>query len=190
MKWVIRIAGLFIALVAIGVLILVVLGRREGAGRVRASTEIHATPEQIWPYLTESGKVKQWITWLVEIRPDDPSKTGVGAREVWVMRDANNGGRTMEMVGVCTEYKPPSRLGTHVSSTGMFDGDQIFQIETLGAGKSRVSIDGKFRYTQWLGALFEPLVTPAAEKKLGGDVSRLKELVEKGAGNGSASSAL
>ena len=189
MRWVIRIAGGLIALLAIAVIVLLVLGRREGAGRVRASAEIHATPEQIWPYLTESAKLKQWVTWLQEIRPDGLSKSGVGSREVWMMRDENSGGRVMEMEALCTEYKPPSRLGAHVSSRGVFDGEQTFGIETTGSGKSRVSVDGRFVYTQWFGALFEPLVSPAAEKKLAGDINRLKEAVEKGAGHGTASSA-
>ena len=38
-------------------------------------------------------------------------------------------------------------------------------------------------------ALMEPLITPAAEKKLVGDVAQLKSLIEKGASNGTTSSA-
>jgi hypothetical protein len=104
------------------------------------------------------------------------------------MRDENNRGQLMEMEGTFTEYQPPLRESVRISSAGMFDGQQTYIVENLGAGRARLNIDGTYRYAQWFAALMEPLITPAAEKKLRQDVARLKALVEKEK-NGTASSA-
>jgi len=190
MKWFARIAIAFVGLLILAVAVLFVLGRRADAGRVHVVSEIDATPEQVWPWITEGAREKQWVSWLVEVR-QDKSKTGVGAKEVWVMQDANSGGRREEMEAVCTEYKPLSRVSADISSVGMFDGRQSIAVENLGNGRTRVDVDGRFHYSQWFAALMEPLITPAATQKLAGDVAHLKSLVEqskiKGAADGTAS---
>ena len=193
MKWILRIAGGFAALLIIAVAVLFALGHRANAGRVRVSAELNASPEQIWPWLNTSDKLKQWITWLVEIRQDQPG-TRVGTKQVWVMRDENSGGQLVEMEGTFTEYQPPARESVHVTSAGMFDGQQTYSVEDLGGGRARLDIDGRYHYSQWFAALLEPLITPAAEKKLVRDMARLKSLVEseaiqKGDKNGTARSA-
>ena len=187
MKWVLRIAGGFAALLLIAVTVLFALGHRANAGRVRVSAELNASPDQIWPWLNTSDKLKQWITWLVEIRQDQPG-TRVGTKQVWVMRDQNSGGQLVEMEGTFTEYQPPARESVHITSAGMFDGQQTYSIEDLGGGRARLDIDGRYHYSQWFAALLEPLITPAAEKKLVRDMARLKALVEKEK-NGTARSA-
>ena len=187
MKWLLRIAGGFASLVVIAAAVLLALGHRANAGQVHVSTEINASPEQLSPWLADTAKVTRWITWLVAIRQDQPS-TRVGTKQVWIMRDENNGGQLMEMEGTFTEYQPPLRESVRISSAGMFDGQQTYTIENLGAGRTRLTIDGTYRYAQWFAELMEPLITPAAEKKLRGDVARLKALVEKEK-NGTARSA-
>jgi Polyketide cyclase / dehydrase and lipid transport len=179
MKWVLRITGGFVSLIVIAVALLFALGHRANAGRVHVSSDFNAPAEQLWPWLTDSAKVTQWVSSLVEIR-EDKSKTGVGAKEVWVMRDQNNFGQPMEIEGICTEYVPLALRGVRVSVAGSFDGRQTYRIENLGNGRTRLNIDGQYHFSQWFAALLEPLITPAAEKKLGGDVARLKSLVESG----------
>jgi uncharacterized protein YndB with AHSA1/START domain len=188
MKWLLRIAVGFVALLLVVAAALFILGRRADAGRIHVISEINATPEQVWPWITEGAREKQWVSWLVEVR-QDKTKTGVGAREVWVMQDANNGGQREEMEAICTEYAPGSHLSADISSPGMFDGRQSMRVENLGNGRTRLEVDGRFHYSQWFAALMEPLITPAAEKKLVGDVAQLKSLIEKGASNGTTSSA-
>src|ERR1022692_1861794 len=114
MKWVLRIAGGFAALLLIAVTVLFALGHRANAGRVRVSAELNASPEQIWPWLNTSDKLKQWITWLVEIRQDQPG-TRVGTKQVWVMRDSNNGGHLGEREGALTRWPPPARESVHIT---------------------------------------------------------------------------
>jgi hypothetical protein len=187
MKWVLRISGVFVALLILAVGVLFALGHRANAGHIHVSTELNASPEQLWPWLNDGDKVKQWISWLVEVRQDRPT-TGAGTKQIWVMHDSNNGGKPMEIEGIYTEYLPPTRQTVQVSSAGSFDGQETYSVANLGAGKTRLQIDGSFHYSEWWAALLEPLITPAAETKLRGDVARLKLLVEKER-NGTASSA-
>jgi len=177
MKWVLRISGIFFVLLIIAVAVLFALGHRANAGQIHVSAELNASPEQLWPWLNASDKVKQWVSWLAEVRQDRPT-TGVGTKQIWVMHDANNGGKPMEIEGTYTEYLPPTRLTVQVSSAGSFDGQQTYRIQNLGGGRTRLDIDGRYHYSQWFAELLEPLITPAAEKKLVEDVARLKSLVE------------
>jgi uncharacterized protein YndB with AHSA1/START domain len=189
MKWMLRIAIGFLSLLILAIAALFVLGHRTNAGRVHASAEFNASAEQIWPWLSEGDKAKQWVSWLVEVRPLTPAASGVGSKEVWVMHDANNGGQPMEIESACTEYEPPTRLSVRLSSSGSFDGHQTYRLVNLDNGRARLDIDGQYHFSQWFAALMEPVVTPAAEKKLVGDVARLKSLIERGANNGATSSA-
>ncbi len=189
MKWTLRIAGGLLALLVLAVAVLFALGHRPNAGRVHASAEFNASPEEIWPWLSEGDKAKQWVSWLVEVRSGASTRSAVGSKEVWVMRDENNGGQLVEIEGTCTEYERPSRLGVRLSSSGMFDGQQNYRLTNLGNGRTRLDIEGQYHFSQWFAALMAPLIIPAAEKKLAGDVARLKSLIERGANNGAARSA-
>jgi len=177
MKWVLRISGIFVVLLIIGVAVLFVLGHRANAGQIHVSAELNASPDQLWPWLNDSDKVKQWVSWLAEVRQDRPT-VGVGTKQIWVMHDANNAAKPMEIEGTYTEYVPPTRLTVQVSSAGSFDGHQTYRVENLSAGRTRLDIDGTYHYSQWFAELLDPLITPAAEKKLVEDVARLKSLVE------------
>ena len=180
MKWVFRIGGGLVALLAAATLVLLALGQRKGAGDVHVSADINASPEQIWPWLDEGDRAKQWVSWLVEVRSDPAAKQSpVGAKEVWVMRDENDAGQLVEITGTCTEYTPYSRLSVHLATPGAFDGDQTYQLTDLGGGRTRLDINGHFHYAIWLARLMEPLITPSARKKLSEDIARLKVVIEK-----------
>ena len=179
MKWVWRILAILVALPLAGAVVLLAMGQRSGAGHSHASVEIHAAPERIWPWLEESGRLKQWVSWLVEVRETPGSTQGAGSRRVWVMRDQNNGGALMEIPFTFTEYAPPARLTAHSGMAGLFEGEQVYRLTGLANGSTRVDSDGQYRYQMWMARLMEPLITPSAEKKMQADLARLKEAVEK-----------
>jgi uncharacterized protein YndB with AHSA1/START domain len=182
MKWILWIGGGLIGVIALACVVLLVLGHRANAGRASASADINASPAQVWQWLEEPGKLKQWISWLVEVRtPNGPVAAGVGAKRVLVMKDENNGGMLMEVVGVYTAYQPPTEMDLAMSTPGAFEGTETYRLRDLGNGRTHFEVAGQFRYTMWMAQLFEPLITPAAQKKMDGDVSRLKSLVEGGA---------
>jgi uncharacterized protein YndB with AHSA1/START domain len=177
MKWAVRIVGGFLVVILLAVALLFIVGHRAGAGRVRASTEFNSSPDQLWPWLNEGQKLKQWVSWLVEVRGWEQGAS-VGAKRVWVMKDENNGGMLMEIEGTCSEYAPPSRLTVQLKSGGDFDGQQSYRLTDIGHGRTRLDVDSNYYFSSWFARLMEPLITSLAEKKMVGDVARLKSLVE------------
>jgi len=178
MKWVLRIGGALVALLLVVLITLVAMGHRADAGRIRATVEIGASPEQLWPWVNDRDKLTRWVSWLVDVREETPD-AAVGARRVWVMKDENNGGAPMEILGVFREYIPMKRLTVAVSSGDAFDGVQTYEFTDLGNGRTRMDIDSHFHFGARFAQLMEPVISPAARKKLVGDLGRLKALVEE-----------
>ena len=175
MKWTVRIAGGLGLLLAAVVAILVIMGYRTNAGHGHASVEIGASPEHLWPYLSDDEKFGQWVGWVVAVRGEKPAPD---ATRVIVMKDENNGGQLMEIKAKYMEFAPPTRLAVHLSVEGMFDGEQSYRLAALGDGRTRMEVDTRFQYVPWFARLMEPLITPAAGKKMAGDLAHLKSLAE------------
>jgi carbon monoxide dehydrogenase subunit G len=68
-----------------------------------------------------------------------------------------------------------------MSTPGAFEGTEIYRLTDLGNGRTHLEVISRYHYTMWVAQLFEPLITPAAQKKMDGDVARLKSLVETAA---------
>jgi uncharacterized protein YndB with AHSA1/START domain len=182
MKWVIRIAGSVFALLLIGVVVLLAMGHRAGAGQLHSSVDIAAPPAQVWTWLSDGDKMRQWVSWTVEVRNATPQFDAVGAKRVMVMKDENNGGELIQIETICTEYAPPARMKVALSSAGMFDGEQSYRLTDLGNGRTRLELNGTFHFGMWMARLMEPLITPGAQKKMDADLMQLKKLAEGHAG--------
>jgi uncharacterized protein YndB with AHSA1/START domain len=180
MKWVKRIAIVLAVLLIVPTVTLLVLDHRANAGVAVAAVEINAPPEQVWTWLDDGDKLKQWISWMVDVKYPDPQKThGLGAKRVLVMKDENNGGMLMQIAETYTEYAPPSRLTAQVADTeGLFHEEASYRLVDLGSGRTRVEARSHAQYMQWFSNLLEPLITPQAEKKMAMDMARLKSMVE------------
>jgi len=111
MKWVKRIAIVLAVLLIVPTVTLLVLDHRANAGVALAAVEINAPPDQVWTWLDDGDKLKQWVSWMVDVKYPDPQKAhGLGAKRVLVMKDENNGGMLMQIAETYTEYAPPSRM--------------------------------------------------------------------------------
>jgi uncharacterized protein (UPF0548 family) len=114
----------------------------------------------------------------------DPSFPGpVGAKELWVTSDEHmHDGEIFSVLNLtrtCTEYDEPSRLRTHLSAPGEFDGDEAYQLTDLGSGRTRLEVTTHFRYSGWFARLVRPFIARAAQRQTAEDIGRLKLLVEK-----------
>jgi uncharacterized protein YndB with AHSA1/START domain len=179
MKWLKWIGIVLAALLILPVVTLLILGMRKDAGHLHGSYEIATSPQQLWPWLEDGDKLKQWVSWLVEVRVPDPSLHGVGASHVWVMRDENNGGKFMQIVAKNREYAPPSRLALQLSSPdGQFTEENLYELVDLGNGKTRLDVDARYHFLNWFANLMEPVITPAVKKKMTADLARLKSILE------------
>jgi carbon monoxide dehydrogenase subunit G len=178
MKWIV------LSFKAIGLLLLVaacglwLAGRRAGAGHLHSEIEVNRPVAEVWDWVSEPEKLKQWISWLVEVRTDDMGHGGVGVKRVLVMRDENNGGELVNIESTCTEYAPPKLLRTNLVVPRMFDGTQSYRVTDLGNGSSRLEIDSQFHFGNPFAKLMEPLITSSAQKKMRRDIARLKQLAE------------
>lgn len=180
MKWVKWIAIVLAALIVLPAITLMIMGHRANAGTSHLAIEINAAPDQVWTWLDDGDKLKQWISWMVDVKYPDPQNAHVvGGKRVWVMRDENNGGETMQIAGTFTEYAPPLLMTFQMADgTGMFNGEATYRLVDLGSGRTRMEVRMHAHYNQWFANLMEPLITPAAEKKLVMDAKHLKSLAE------------
>src|SRR5580658_6944872 len=156
MKWILRIGGGLIGVIALACVVLLVLGHRENAGRTTVSADINASPAQVWQWIDEPGKLKQWVSWVTEVRiPNDSTAAGAGAKRVVVMKDENNGGMPMEIQSIYTKYQPPTEMDLAMSTPGAFEGTETYKLTDLGNGRTHFEAVGQYRYTMWIAQLFE-----------------------------------
>jgi uncharacterized protein YndB with AHSA1/START domain len=179
-KVLLGVVGVIIAVVLVGVIVLLALGRRDDAGRNTAAIQIDRPPAQVFPWITEPDRLKQWIGGLVESTPltDDGLEVGARSREVIAM-----GNERYEMETTIVDLEPPVRLVVEIESSG-FKADARYDLVESGGG-TFFSYACISRYEHPMAKLMEPLVTRAAQQKIEGDLARLKELVESSPWGGS-----
>jgi uncharacterized protein YndB with AHSA1/START domain len=177
MRWLkYGVAGIF-AIVVLGVIVLLLMGRRSDAGRLQSSIVINRPPAVLWAWLEEPNKFAQWVSWTIEVKDVGPN--GLGGRRTTLMKDPNMGGRVVEVNSVLMEYERPRRMTVDMSSPIGFHGRMTYDLEDLGEGRTRLVMDGRFVYHHWFANLIEPLVTPQAKAKSDSDLRTLKQLAEK-----------
>src|SRR5688572_24950798 len=121
MRWVLYGLGAVGILLVVAVVVLKVLSSREGAGVLKRSVEINKPPQLVFRWISEPDRLKQWISWLLEVRQLDGPQSGVGARRVFVMDDQNNK-RVMELQSEVKELERDRRLVITQSMEGAFTG--------------------------------------------------------------------
>ena len=177
MKWLKRVAMVVAALILLPVAALLVLDFRPGAGTMHASVDIQAPPEQIWQWIDDGSRLKQWVSWTEDVKPWSP-QPGVGAKRSMTMRDENNGGALMVIDSECTVYAPPKMVVVKLNVPAVFEGRDSYRLTDLGAGNTRLDLDGSDHFDSPFARLMEPLITMAARKKMEADLAHLKMLVE------------
>jgi len=175
MKWLKFGALGLLGIVALAIVTLLILGRRDSAGVMTATIDIARPPAEVWSWLEDKDRFKQWVSWTVDVKDEGPS--GIGGKRRTFMKDPNMGGEIVVIDSVIREYTPHKSLDIHLSSPMGFDGDMRYKLDDLG-GSTRLAIAGKFKYDHWLANLMEPLVTPQASDKLLTDLATLKRLAE------------
>lgn len=162
-------------------LALFLMGRRPDAGRVVGIVEVDAPPATVMAWLTEPAKLRQWVGWLSEVRGDSTAEAAVGRKQVWVMDDHKSG--AVSMATEITMFGPPDSMRVHLSVPGLVEGDNLYTLEPV-AGRTRITIESRYRHPNPMVALLEPLVTPEAAAKLKSDMAKLRTLIEVGAAEG------
>lgn len=143
--------------------------------------DINASPEQVFQWIVEPARSRQWLPNLVEDENIHETENKVGStwRQVY-----EENGRRMEMFGITTVYEPNKRMCCVIKGS-MFDLDVDYQLENLGNSTrltqcSQVTMKGFFKL---LGLLIAPMMKKAQTKQAEDCFRTLKQLVEESKGS-------
>ncbi|MEO8026678.1 MAG: SRPBCC family protein [Bryobacteraceae bacterium] len=168
LKW---LAAVLAALLLVAAGILVAMASRPGAGTLSGSIEISASPQAIWPWLTEPDNLKRWVSWTIEAKRLDDRHLLI------ILEDPGSPGTRFQIHDELMTIDPPRSLTVRFWAADAFSGDSTYTLEPNG-GVTRIRVVSHFRYDRWFARLIEPLVTPDAQKKENADLAVLKKLVE------------
>lgn len=172
-KWLLRI-GYAVSIFLIGsVVVLVALGGGRDVSHAEAEVEINRPALQVFSWLHETPKMKQWLGGYVETIPDDKLGARVGARATEV---AERDGQRWEMRSELTAFAPGQRLVIHLTHPAFTDDTEYSLSEQ--AGVTRLRYHSVAHYNQWLFRLISPLVARSVHSKMEADFAKLKLLVE------------
>lgn len=178
MKWILWSVGVVVGLVVLALAVLAAMSLRPGAGRVAGQVEIDRPPAEVWPWIVEGERLREWVGWLTEVHDLTPGIQGLGARYRWVMIDPTMNNQRVEIEGEVIGWEPGRLSHTTLDSPGMFEGEGWYELIPSGDGRTRVEYVSQFRMRPWFWRLLEPVVTPQASKKALDDLARLKERIE------------
>jgi hypothetical protein len=177
MKWVLRIFAVLVGLLVVCVVVLLGMGMRADAGRMQSAAVIKSSPGKLWPWLYEPDKVKTWVSWLKDVQ-SDPGFPVTGAKTVWTMEDANNGGAQMKIYATAEAVEANRRLTLKLSTPGAFHGTATYMLSDLGGGATKLETDSRYEFEGWFPRLMTPLIIASARSKFAGDINRLRASVE------------
>ncbi len=173
-KWLVRIGC------AIGVLLIVVTGGLilAGGGRRIAHSEVvvyfNHPAAQLWPWLVEAPRLKQWLGGFVDSLPEDGGGLRVGARSKEIV---NLDGRRWEIGAQITALEPDRRLALHLVADE-FEDDTEYLLEEHG-GVTMLTYKSDAHYKMLLARLMSPLISRDVERKVRTDLATLDGLLAR-----------
>lgn len=171
-KWFVRIGC------AIGVFLIVVTGAMLllGGGRRIAHTEFAGRFDhpaaQIWPWLVEPSRLKQWLGGYVDTIPEDRGGLRVGARSTELV---DLDGHRWEIRSQVTALEPGRRIALHMVADG-FEDDTEYVLEEQG-GTTVLRYINDAHYTMLIARLMSPIISRDVQRKLKTDMAKLRELL-------------
>ena len=148
-----------------------------GSSRVinaEAQTTIRRPVATVFRWLTEPALVPQWVTGLVESRPDGPAEVRLGARSV---EEVSVRGRTITMRAEIVELEDCRVIASRIETP---DGPLLsrFVLDDLGDATSLVhTLAAEMGDHRWIPSRF---ITAGMTRQIRGDLARLTRLVEAG----------
>jgi uncharacterized protein YndB with AHSA1/START domain len=146
--------------------------------RSEHTVEIDAPRDRVFAWLVEPELMLRWVGGLREFDPLDPGP-GVGARSRQIVEVA---GRRMEVESRITAFEPEQLVAAELDGKG-FHVDTRHELEDDGDG-TLVRAEVHTRLSGLAGRLLGGVVDRGAQRKLEGDLARLKQFVEEEAQSG------
>ncbi len=168
-----------LALVSAGAATLFIMGLGKDSGSMTNRIEINRPVTQVWSYIDDLDKTKKWVSSLKEIKKLTPGNKGVGAKEVWVMEDQNNGGQTMEIFSEVTAIEPYKFVSVNLDDKKSFTGTASYRFEELGPNRTELIVSGSYEFKDGVANFLKPVIMRMAAGKMQGDLARLKANAER-----------
>jgi uncharacterized protein YndB with AHSA1/START domain len=178
MKWIKIVLGSLLGLIILATAALAVAGMGADANRLATSIVIRQKPAVIWPWLYQPDKVKQWVSWLVEVREDGSGVPKPGGKAAWVMEDRNNNNMRMQINAVVDAVEPDRKLAVSLDSLAGFRGTSVYTLAEQPDGSTRLESDSRYTFEGGFARFMTPLIIWQAKKKMDGDLDHLRALVE------------
>ena len=177
MRWVRRILAALIALPLLAVIVLLLAGQREAAGRNLERLAIARPPTQVYRHLVDVNLLRQW-TGLVEAEPASAGELGPGSR-VRLVSEARGQRTVMEaqVAGAERDRLLVLMVKTAAGSPVGFSQRVEYRLEER-SGDTRLAVTADTRYEGAVARLLEPLITRAAQRQLEATLDRLRLQVE------------
>src|SRR5436190_6831101 len=178
MKWIKIVLGSVLGLILLATAALAVAGMGADSNRMVTSIVIRQKPAAIWPWLYKPDKVKQWVSWLVEVHEEGVGEPMPGRKAVWVMEDRNNNNARMQITGVVDSVEPNRKLAISISAAELFHGTNVYTLTEQPDGSTLLESDSRYNRNNGFAKFMMPLVIWQARKKMLGDLDHLRTLVE------------
>lgn len=128
---------------------------------------------EVFAFVDDDEKVKQWIGGLLETKRTTEGKPGVGSKFHQMIKVGN---RIMEMDGELLAYEPNKWVSVKIDSD-LCEMKVNYDFKEVD-GRTRLTYTCDSVYRSLLYRLLSPLIKRITQQKLQKDFARLKELLE------------
>ena len=134
------------------------------------SIELAQPPETVFPWLLEEDKVPRWTSGLSRYEQDSPLRPGAHVKQVLTI-----GGSEIVLDLELTRYEPPRAVETKTSTSGITIVITYDLAPNGGGTRLTQTLDGKA--SSLTARMLIPVVQGRLEKKVTGDLERLREVL-------------
>jgi len=144
--------------------------------KIQASTIIHQPVERVFKFMWDPQIIRLWLPEPNESIPlaAETEQSGVRSRN----KVRGWAGITLEYIQEIKEHIPNRKFYTQIHEIhGWIISQSHWDFETVATG-TQVTVQHDVELHSWL-RLASPILFPIAQKKVEGDLIRLKEILEK-----------
>ena len=178
MKWVKISLTAILGILVLSAAAVAVAGMGKDSNRIYTSTVIKAKPASVWPWITKPDKIKQWVSWLVEVREEGEGEPAPGRKSVWVMEDRNNNNMRMSINGRVDTVDPYRRLAVSMHVPDSFQGTNVYTLTEQPDGSTKLESDSRYKFDNAFAKFMTPVVCWQAKKKMASDMDHMRSLIE------------
>ena len=141
--------------------------------RCESTTTIARPPAEVFPWLIDPEKVRQWMTGLEVYQPLEPGPLGIGSR---IRQELVVSGQHLKFELQVTRLEPPSAAELRFEGSG-FKAVNEYAITPHDGDGSAVTWVISGDTTSFKAKLLAPMVQAKLEEKLDTDLVRLRSLL-------------